>query len=365
MSDNKYTIREYQGEDREGFLNLYEHTFGQQKSDEWFEWKYVDNPYVDHVSMYITEHKGDIIGARPFFALPITRRDWDGTALQPGDTMVHVEHRRQGLFTRMNKEALEKYSNSEFDLIFNFPNKQSGPGNIKMGWKPIGNIKEYYRLQDPTPLLDTRLDLPFPATFANIGGLVTRTPAYVRRILSQSPRSVNIKRLDVEVPGDELTGLYKRMKPDGLHATRSPEFFRWRFSNPDWNYKTYLGFDEAELTAALVVGTKTRKDCLRVTQVIDVLPLVGTPERNSILYNLLHKVIKDNSDTNLFVAPSRVIPEQLLELHAFWSDQSFLLSKVSDETQLMVNVLSEDSPLNQVVHDIDSWTLTFAEFDTK
>ncbi|MGM0606680.1 MAG: GNAT family N-acetyltransferase, partial [Halobacteriota archaeon] len=146
MSETEYTIRPFEDRDRKGFFRLFEHTFGQKKSDEWFEWKYVDNPYVDHVPMYVAELEGELVGARPFFALPIAREGWIGLALQPGDTMVHADHRGQGLFTRMTEAALETYVDSDVDLIFNFPNAKSGPGYRKMGWEVVDRIREFIRV---------------------------------------------------------------------------------------------------------------------------------------------------------------------------------------------------------------------------
>lgn len=44
-----YAIRRFESGDRDPYLDLYETVFGHRQRDAWFDWKYVHDPYVDHV----------------------------------------------------------------------------------------------------------------------------------------------------------------------------------------------------------------------------------------------------------------------------------------------------------------------------
>jgi hypothetical protein len=55
-------------------------------------------------------------------------------ALRPVDTVTHSDYRNKGIFKKLTLDGLEKYKNN-YDLIFNTPNQNSYPGNLKMGWK--------------------------------------------------------------------------------------------------------------------------------------------------------------------------------------------------------------------------------------
>lgn len=42
----------------------------------------------------------------------------------------------------MNKIAIKELKDEGYDLFFNFPNRKSQPGNLKMGWKKVMKFDE-------------------------------------------------------------------------------------------------------------------------------------------------------------------------------------------------------------------------------
>lgn len=57
---------------------------------------------------------------------------------QSGDTMTHPNHRGKGLFMELAKSTYEICSQNQIELIFGFPNSQSYPGFIRLGWTFTG-----------------------------------------------------------------------------------------------------------------------------------------------------------------------------------------------------------------------------------
>ncbi len=93
-----------------------------------FKIKFLDNVYGDSIIVIIYDSEGNPAAARALW-----RNDLDGSlAYQPTDTAVCKEHRRQGLFVTMTKAALEKATAKA--LIYNFPNGNSFPQYLKLGW---------------------------------------------------------------------------------------------------------------------------------------------------------------------------------------------------------------------------------------
>ncbi|MFB9804071.1 GNAT family N-acetyltransferase [Haladaptatus pallidirubidus] len=95
-AEDGYVVRWYEERDLSGFLSLDRAVFGRNRSERWFRWKYVDNPYIDHVPVFVVEKDGEIVGTRPFLAFRMRTGSETVLALQPADTMVHPEHRRRG-----------------------------------------------------------------------------------------------------------------------------------------------------------------------------------------------------------------------------------------------------------------------------
>lgn len=114
------------------FLSVFNDTFGSQWEDNYFQWKYQDNVYGD--SLHVIGYDGD----KPIHCRAFWRNDCGSVvAYQPVDTSVLPEYQGKGIFRKTTLEALEILKES---YIYNYPNSNSRPGYLKLGW----NIKQEY-----------------------------------------------------------------------------------------------------------------------------------------------------------------------------------------------------------------------------
>jgi hypothetical protein len=70
-------------------------------------------------------------------------------AAQSGDTMTHSKHRKKGLFIHLAQKTFELAKEEGIQFIFGFPNENSLPGFLKLGWK-ISHDLNLYRLNVST-----------------------------------------------------------------------------------------------------------------------------------------------------------------------------------------------------------------------
>lgn len=146
--DDPYVIRPYEPDDRDDFLELYDQVLG-DRNDEWFRWKYEDNPYSDHVPMIVATDEGRIVGTKPAFALELRIGEETYQGLQPADVMVHEDHRRRGLYSRTTERLKERYRDREAALFFNFPNEATLSGSLKHGWQIVEEVQPTIASSDP------------------------------------------------------------------------------------------------------------------------------------------------------------------------------------------------------------------------
>lgn len=353
-----YEIRRYRPDDRDAFLSLYEDVMGTEKDVTWFDWKYEDNPYVDHVPMFVSVLDGDIVGARSFFALDMRCDGSDFTCLQPCDTMVLPEHQRQGLFTRMTERAIDFYS-FDYPMMFNFPNHRSLPGNLKLGWDIVSDRSSYYRVQSPRQLAKQKSSNPIVRS----GGIVA-TPGFalfnrMKGMFTTDDEDVSVRRED-PVPAGELAALYRQRVPDQIHAVRDETFYEWRYANPDWRYTTYLAEIDDKPITAIVTGTSTG-DALTTTKLTDVVPLVDSPEHG--VNAILTRIISDHEDSDLIVAPPQGIPASSVNSFGFLPDSHIPLSMLATPTTHVVRSFNDRFSEAELT-DSTNWLMTFAEEDT-
>ena len=140
------------------FLSVHQAVFKCPELDkQWFKRKYIDNPYGDSFLSFAYTENNQIAAVRAFWRNDLGRQK----AFQPADTCTMPEHRRHGLFKILTKSVLEKISAN--DLIYNFPNDNSFPQYIKLGWRlhsqPHVRLysKKAYFSENPYPIDDTYL----------------------------------------------------------------------------------------------------------------------------------------------------------------------------------------------------------------
>ena len=99
-----------------------------------FNRKYSRNIYGHSIIVVV------YINDSPSAARALWRNDIEGReAYQPGDTCVMENCRGKGIFSTMTKKAVALLPANT--IIYNFPNSNSFPGYIKMGWKLVHDYR--------------------------------------------------------------------------------------------------------------------------------------------------------------------------------------------------------------------------------
>jgi len=362
-----YEVRPFEPGDAADFLELYRTVFDSGRSEAWLDWKYRSNPYVDDVPILIAERGGVLVGARPLFALRMRVGDGTAVALQPADAMVHPDHRRRGLFTRLTAAAIDRYRTGAPAFLFNFPNSASLTGYLDQGWDVVDELRTYYRIHDPAALAGAAgrpLRAATPLLRAAARGYV-----HARGWgLGRADEEVTVTRHET-VPAATLADRYQHRAPAGLHAVRDAEFYRWRFGEAPAEYTTYLA-ERAGEPAFGVVVTDERHAGAAVTRIVDVAPpAIGTdddPGRAAVVA-ALRAATRDARDAAAIVAPASPLPREPMAALGFHERDTPVLSRVTGATPHVARSIDGDPP-SQTVRGVDlldpgNWTISFAEHD--
>lgn len=358
-----YSIRWFEQSDVDRFLELHGDVFDTWETDrDWFEWKYESNPFVDHVPIVVAARNGQLVGARPFFALSMAVGGDRVVALQPADTMVHPDHRGNGLFTRMTAWALERYRERAPALFFNFPNEQSLPGYEKLGWETVGVEARFYRVEDSRRVLQARNGAERGGVLGRVSGPVVSAYNRLRDGLAGVPSDVRIERRSA-LPATELASIYERSIPDSIHAIRDEPFLDWRFGSPTWRYTTYLAGGATDRVGVIVGAADHPSTGLSVARIVDTLP-VGSHGTDDQGLALLDRLLRDHPETDVFVAPASAFPARQLVRLGFYCDDWPPLRYLARGSPLAARS-DRGWELNGVdVRDPGNWMLSFVELDT-
>ena len=367
-----YRTRRYRPADVTDVLALDRTVWNRERSREWFRWKYERNPHVDEPPVFVAEGDGEIVGARPFMGFRLRAgRDGETTlALQAADTMVHPAHRRRGIFTAMNELALAHHGSGRRGVYFNFPNEQSRPCYENLRWRTVRPKVTYYRIERPSAFLGGSAAERMLAAAADPSASGYAT---LRRVVDEGTNppgdGLEVERI-AGAPVDRLAAVYERRVPDRLHVDRSEEFLSWRLASPAWSRETYVATRDGEDVAALVGRTRELRDGTVLSQVADVLPLVGGPRWEEALAALLGAFVDGAPESDVFAAVRGPIPHDLLTASGFLPDDQLPLSRLTDGTATLVTRpfdLDEPAPWTWNDRRLDrseSWLLSFLARDT-
>lgn len=194
----------------------------------------------------------------------------------------------------------------------------------------------------------------------------SRDKGFVRR--ATFPEDVTVVEHGA-IPTSLLADLYRRGHPSSVHAVRDEAFLKWRYRNPDWEYRAFSATANGRIDAAVVTGTQTDADGVTTTNIVDVLPLASSDRRDAALGALLANVTAEFSDSDLLAYCGTAIPRSLLADHGFHFDGSFPLDRVTSPTKLVAYDTGDgDPPWSPGGVDISTprgWGLSYVELDAR
>ena len=362
--DDGYTIRRVEPADRDGFLSLYEDVWGRSKSREWFDWRFQRDPFSDHIEMVIAEQEGSIVGAEPLLPMPLATDSGTVAARQPVDWIVHPDHRRRGVFTRMTEHLLSAYED-QAALLFNFPSDDLRPGLQKFDWKTVSEVATRYRVHDPRNLVADGAGTESRAAslLGRVGGPAARAGLGAADRLASTPEDISVVRVD-GVATSAVQAVYSETSPGKIHVPRGEVFLAWRFANPRWETTTYVARSQGRPRATVVVGTETVGDAT-VALLLDIQPMTTDPERAPAFAAALDAALEDLA-VDLVKAPATPFPS-VLGRRGFLRDDRFPLSQFTSPRTHVVRPLSapEQSELGRDAFEADNWLFMLGDCDVE
>lgn len=355
-----YLVRLIEPDERDDYLDLYRTVMG-DAGDAWFDWKYADNPYTDHLAIAVAVKDGQVVGAKSQVGCEVARGTDRYPALQPADTMVHPAHRRQGLYSRLTEHVKAVYADHEATLFFNYPNDATLSGSLKHGWTHVGPATTRYRVQNPAGFAN-RAGGRFGRTALCVGRGVVRAYDGLRR-RGDRPDDLHVRQHE-SVPVEALADCYRRQPPDRLHVVRDETYLDWRFGNPQWDYTAYTVERSGEPVVGTVVGRRTVAGAPQVslTEVVPPAPAGGDEEARAAL---LDAVLSGHPAADAIVAADDAFSNATFRRFGFLPDSAPPLSWVASPSNLVCYPLSDAFRDEREPDDVDDWVLGLGDRDTR
>lgn len=191
---------------------------GDDRFPAFFVWKHLENAFGPSPA-WVAVDQAKVVGFRAFLRWEL---ESDGEVLRvvrAVDTATDPDHQRQGIFSRLTRQALTELADEGVAFVFNTPNEKSRPGYLKMGWSDVGRLPLVARPRSLRALarvvqarqVAERWSLPTPAGVA--AGEALADTDRVTAILGSQPRRA------------------------GMHTNRHASFLGWRYGFEPLRYR--------------------------------------------------------------------------------------------------------------------------------
>lgn len=134
------TVRPARPEDRPRLVELLALCLGEgsvPRTEEFWRWKHEANPFGPS-PVLVAEAEGRIVGVRAFLRWRWRSGEREVPAVRAVDTATHPDWRGRGVFSSLTRRLLEEVAAEGATFVFNTPNRASGAGYRKLGWRPLG-----------------------------------------------------------------------------------------------------------------------------------------------------------------------------------------------------------------------------------
>ena len=244
--------------------NLFNLSFGSKIHKGFWEWKYVLNPIGEGLTA-VAKDNGKIVGARPYIPFQMWVNNSKVKTLNGGDGMVHPDYQRRGIFTKMTQSAFERYTNSGYSFMIGFPNQQSAPGGLKIGYKILAYIETLFYPLNTGKLISTKLDIKY---IPDIMGFL-----YKKLFLSMPKLDVlpeEFEFMTFSEYSDELRYVDELRDKSSIDIVRSEEYLKWRFDqHPKHKYKYIIAKKNGQLYGYAVISKQKQSKGILNGRVID------------------------------------------------------------------------------------------------
>ncbi|HMK25847.1 MAG TPA: GNAT family N-acetyltransferase [Chitinophagaceae bacterium] len=324
MSGSKCIIQQLDLSNYPLLVPLMKDCFAMDVTADYFKWKYFDNPAGTCVGFMAIEK--DTNQAVAFFGAMPQKYVLDGKEIkifQGCDFMTHSQHRKKSLFPVLAKECYDYLKDRQnFFMISIGGTPRSLPVLKYFGWRILFKFKNYFK---PNIFCRPYILKKYPAnSFVTENSLDP-----LEELITDQPRLSKIK------------------------SPRNLEHYKWRISNPNYNYKI-VSYRKADTKRGFVVYFVQNNKILLFDFVFK-----DADSKKALLWYLSKEVVKNKYKGIVSFCQENGFESHLLKRNFFISNP-FKKGPLSDKPPFLIY---SDEETMEKFSSRDKWALTAYDYD--
>lgn len=286
--ERKWSIRAYREGDEEGIFELDKAVHPSRTGDmeqwlKWWHWMYKDNPN-GAARIWLAEHDGKIVGQYPLIFMKLKADNETLKVSQNIDVMTHPDYRYQGMFSTLERQALNEAEREGVCITIGFPNKAAYPGHIKSGWFDVATLGLMLKPLNWENTLKIRIRNRFLLNLCAMSGKVVNRMSYRPK---KAPVVEGLTITQVSSFDERFDDFWARVSDQYLiMVVRSKDYLNWRYGTPGVNYSIFASERAGEIDGYLVLRCRHREG-IRLGNILDIMA-----QSEEVIWNLVSRATK-------------------------------------------------------------------------
>lgn len=291
----KWSVRPYREGDEEKILELWKAVYPEREYDRekwmrWWRWMYQDNP-VGVGKIWLAEYDGKIVGQYSLISMNVKVGNEILKASQNIDLMTHPGYQRQGIFSRLERKALDEAEKAGVSITIGFSNDTAYPGHIKSGWFDVYSPQIMFKPLNWGNALKVKINNKSLLKLGAIGGGVlertiyqAKNPPFVRDLTINQISSFD----------DRINEFWTSVSNQHqIMVVRNKDYLNWRYGTPDVNYAIFVAEKAGEICGYLILQAREQRD-VEVVSIFDIM--AQSPE---VMHCLVSKAVEHCRQNNI------------------------------------------------------------------
>jgi hypothetical protein len=314
-----------------------------------FRYKHYENPHGLSTPLFVEKTGDDIKGINGFMAAKFICESQELYAAQSCDSAVLAQYRDKDVFKSIIKNAQKQLQSAGVDFLFGFPNQNSYPGFIKLGWKHEVDFCRYFLPIQWHVLLQNKIGrkcagiahtLLSPITLSRVNRLATK------------PFKVTIKSYDLCPFTEEDCATINNCGK--IMIKRSIEYYEWKLDkNPTRNFKYIVAKEEGRLYGFIVYYVGGGE-----VNIVDWFCV--SDNKYLIMAKLIKQLINEGTKINALLINAESNEVEFMKRLGFWNSANRILKR--KKSPLVIYILNP--ALEDKLHAPEKWSLRYIDSDT-
>jgi len=229
--NTEYEIRWFEEKDTNAFLDMFQLVFEEPMSEDYFNWKYIDNPLVKDKPLIIVAEElktGIQAGFRGCVPTILRAGEENFKAIITYDGMVHPDHRRRGISTMMYKFLFSSFNESSYKFYHGFSREIALFGHLKVGAINVFPVTDSVLILNSKNLVESMFDKGFyRLLFPRLYSFYSLRNIF--RLFRRPKLNVSLTLGKIE----DLEKIYNKwsQQTDKIHSVRDLKYLKWRFND--------------------------------------------------------------------------------------------------------------------------------------